>query len=318
MEHKPCSFKSYCIKPWISSITELQNGNKKGGKNCLFFPVSPSTALQQDWQWPAHPPHLPSPEAPPVQVGWAPDLGPQASPTSGDQGQGRPLPFPALGAPGTAAKVSGRAGASSALETPCPQAPAQRALFQTPRRLRTPSHLVPTHLGWTWLRQPQEAGGRGETRRAWGGEDPKTCTRARASSQPRASARLPQDTCSARWLGATRRAAADLQGAALLTAKAGWAGPVPPPGARGPGPLGSRGCWGLTARLATAPGGALFLSKVGRVMGSTSATLWTRVSDDDDNNAGEGGGGIAVSECFPASSLGPRETPLEGVSLCLP
>lgn len=53
------------------------------------------------------------------------------------------------------------------------------------------------------------------------------------------------------------------------------------------------------------------------MIGSMSATLWTRVSDDDDN-AGEGGGGIAVSECFPPSSLGPRETPLEGVSLCLP
>lgn len=65
--------------------------------------------------------------------------------------------FPSLGAPGTAAKVSGRVGASSALETPCPQAPAQRALFQTPRRLRTPSHLVPTHLEWTWLRQPQRS-----------------------------------------------------------------------------------------------------------------------------------------------------------------
>lgn len=39
-----------------------------------LLPSQPFTALQQDWQWPAHPPHLPSPEAPPVQVGWAPDL----------------------------------------------------------------------------------------------------------------------------------------------------------------------------------------------------------------------------------------------------
>lgn len=47
--------------------------------------------------------------------------------------------FPSLGAPGAAAKVSGPTRASSALETPCPRAPARRALFQTPRPLRTPS-----------------------------------------------------------------------------------------------------------------------------------------------------------------------------------
>lgn len=35
---KHCSFKSCCIKPWIPSITELQNGNKKGGKKSLFLP----------------------------------------------------------------------------------------------------------------------------------------------------------------------------------------------------------------------------------------------------------------------------------------
>lgn len=37
---KHCSFKSCCIKPWIPSITELQNGNKKRGKKYLFLPPS--------------------------------------------------------------------------------------------------------------------------------------------------------------------------------------------------------------------------------------------------------------------------------------
>lgn len=38
MDSKHCGFKSCCIKPWIPSITELQNGNKKGEKNYLFLP----------------------------------------------------------------------------------------------------------------------------------------------------------------------------------------------------------------------------------------------------------------------------------------
>lgn len=62
--------------------------------------------------------------------------------------------FPSRGAPGAAAKVSGRAGVSSALKAPCPLpgAPCSRPHAGSAHR-----HLVPTHLGWTWLRQPQRS-----------------------------------------------------------------------------------------------------------------------------------------------------------------
>lgn len=102
--------------------------------------------------------------------------------------------FPSLGALGATAKVSGPTGASSALEAPCPPAPVQHALFQTPRRLRTPYHLVPTHLGWTWLRQPRRS--RRERRNPQGVErrgsrDAHTGSRVLPAPGERASERTP-------------------------------------------------------------------------------------------------------------------------------
>lgn len=95
---KHCSFKSCCIKLWIPSITELQNGNKKGGKKYLFLPPGrPCNGFPagRAAAGPSPMPSQPRRAARPGEPGT--DLGPRTAPTSGDQGQGRGrgLPSPA-------------------------------------------------------------------------------------------------------------------------------------------------------------------------------------------------------------------------------
>lgn len=205
MECEPCSFKSCCIEPWISSITELQNGNKKGGKNASSSqPVLPQlfskTASGQ-----------PIPHSLPAQrrskYRWAGHRTLASGFAHIRRSRSRAsASFPSLGARGAAAKVSGPAGASAALAAPCPRTPTQCPLLQTARWVGTPCHLVPTHLGWTWLRQlqPNQEGeekpaGQGVGR--IGSRDAHTGSRA----SPAPGGRLPQDTCSAA-LRAARRA----------------------------------------------------------------------------------------------------------------
>lgn len=53
---KRCSFKSYCIEPWIPSITELQNGNKK-----KKIPLPPSQPSLQAVPWAGQAAVSPSP-----------------------------------------------------------------------------------------------------------------------------------------------------------------------------------------------------------------------------------------------------------------
>lgn len=91
---KHCSFKSYCIQPWIPSITSCKMVTKKRRKK---IPLPPSrlalqAAAQQDRQQRAHPPGPPSSDLPAGTHPPRTDLGPQASPTPGGQGQGRGLP----------------------------------------------------------------------------------------------------------------------------------------------------------------------------------------------------------------------------------
>lgn len=91
---KHCSFKSYCIKPWIPSITELQNGNKKGGKKntSSSLRASPSAGSPAGQAAVSPSPTLSRlrPAACTGELGT--DLSSQASPTPGDQGQGQGLP----------------------------------------------------------------------------------------------------------------------------------------------------------------------------------------------------------------------------------
>lgn len=77
--------------------------------------------------------------------------------------------FPSLGARGVAAKVSGPAGANTALAAPCPRAPAQCALSR-------PGTGSAHHATWSPLTSCGHGSGSGgrirrerRTRRAWGG-----------------------------------------------------------------------------------------------------------------------------------------------------
>lgn len=194
MEHKPCSFKSYCIKPWICSITELQNGNERGGgKNAsssqsalpqLFSRIGSGQPIphtfpaqrRRQYRWAGHRtlalrlrPH------PATKVKGDRFLSQPRSPGSRCQslrpGWGQlcsrsPLPL----------------GTCPARPVPDP-APAPHTVAWSP--LTSGGHGSGSH---------SEAGGRRESRRAWGGEDPETRTRARAYPSPgraHASRRTP-------------------------------------------------------------------------------------------------------------------------------
>lgn len=193
---------------------------RKEEKKYLFHPASPSTALQQDWQWPAHPPRPPSPEAQLVQVGWAPDLGPQASPTSGNQGQGRGLPFPAQEPGESLPKFQARLGPTRLSQ---PLAPWHLPSAHSPDPALGPHTMPPgPHSPRVDMAQAAaaESGGRGEP--AGRGED-RIPRRAHGLAPPQPQApggrRLPQDTCSALraagWAdrrGSAGRGAADSYG----------------------------------------------------------------------------------------------------------
>lgn len=199
---KHCSFKSYRIKPWIPSITELQNGNKKGGKKYLFLPPGrPSRRLPGRTGS-----SEPIPHALPAQTcGWYRPARHRPWPSgcahtrrSRSRAKGFLAPTQPPRAQGSDGKVSGRVGAGAALSAPRPPAPAWPALVRALPRwaLRAGSvdgaHLVPTHPSRPWFRQQEP--GQGARRRNPAGR-----------GEERAPERTPARTRARPWEGGSRR-----------------------------------------------------------------------------------------------------------------
>lgn len=212
------------------------------------------------------------------------DLGPQVSPTSGDQGQGRGFPFTPPHPP-TVAQSPGitcqsfrpgwgqRDSHSPSPFRTCPASsglrPARRGQARGRGTVPTWSPLTPCGHGSGSRSRSGE--GRGGTRPGVGRKiSPK---RTPAHTRPpsavgrrlAARGRRPQDTwppagrSAAGWRGRCDRGDRPL-GAATLTARGPrWAGPASPASPASPAPAGptlSSGRWGRAARSAAAPGGA--------------------------------------------------------------
>lgn len=286
---KHCSFKSYCIKPWIPSITKLQNGNKeeKNTSSSLLDSPSGGSPAGQATGSPSPTPSQRSREACTGEPGT--DLGPQASPTSGDQGQGRELPSTLPSRPEPRDPLPKfQAGLGPARlpqplalphlpgppwSAPCPARPGARS--------GDGAHLVPTHPSRTWFRLQEPKQG-GQRRNPAGREEeniPETHTSAHAPAARRGEAAgsagtPPAGHLAARWAQrggqagtlrprgpAAGRGNADSQRPALGGARlsglprlpssqASHASPAPT------GPTLSSGHWGRAAGSAAAPGGA--------------------------------------------------------------
>lgn len=272
-----CSFKCYCIKPWIPSIIELQNGNKKGGKKIPLPPSWPAlqAAPQQDGRRRAHPPRLPSPNVPLGQVSPAPTLALRLRPHPGNKVKGEGFlppasrPEPRDPMPKFQARLGpARLSQPLALQhlpgprgsAPCPTGPGEGSADG--------AHLVPTHPLRTWFRRQEPKQG-GQRRNPAGREEeniPETqaahTRRPAVGRRLAAPGRLPQDTWPpARCSAAGRRGRSgqrDGRRARPRWQPAARAGRGPPPASR------LLAAHRVQGRATAAPGGAFVPSEVGR------------------------------------------------------
>lgn len=262
---KHCSFKSYCIKPWIPSITELQNGNKKEGKKIPLPPSRPAlqAAPQQDRQQPASPSPTPSQLRPaPGTEEPGTDLGPQASPTSGVKVKGEGFlapPQPPRGIRWQSFRPGWVQQGSLSPRPPAPAGSAQvgalprRALgAQGPWTVPTWSLLTPCRHGSGSRIRSRER--RGETRQGVGRKISPNRSPARTRASPWGGGSQRRDA-SRRTPGrlGTQLPRGPPRGVAKLTASGALGG------ARlraSPASPGSSGRWGRAVRSAATPGGA--------------------------------------------------------------
>lgn len=258
---KHCSFKSYCIKPWIPAITKLQNGNKKGK-----MPLPP-------WGQPSRPLPGRSPSPAPSQRRPAastekpgPTLARRLRPRPGVKvkGEGFPAPPQAPRARGSGGKFG--AGWASAALSPRPSRTcrARPAPRPAPRGARVRggcagrAHPAPTHPSRTWFRRQEPEQGAHGRDPAGRGEENTPETHTRAHTRPpvgrevaRGAGTPPAGHLAARGRGGRGdrrgRGEADTSGPR-------WAGPAsrppPPAGPRAPGR------WGRAGHSAATPGGA--------------------------------------------------------------